>query len=324
MFWQMSQGFAFLKEELLAVPHAFEVLWALQLRALCAHCDATASAAISWGHCAWSPAEPGWHTELGSSTACLGQAHLQALLPCHNEFFLATVGRVLEHMSVSSDCTYCWVISHIQILGVFSLSHHHRVTSAVSMQSLGHWLQSRKVPLCWGSISCVLAEHTTSQRSLEGLAVSDSSSKRLKGWTIYFCFLLQSTQIYSVILFSLIIPFLIPSCQLNQPNSTWGRYFLFHNCLTVFPSLSSWQFFPWQISERKAAHFTGNSNCFPEGFVYSAFKTAETKQADLSWQNEEMEVQAIHFMDSSLRTINAFWLCLSHCQQPAFSPRRCC
>lgn len=86
----------------------------------------------------------------------------------------------------------------------------------------------------------------------------------------------------SVFLFSLIIPLLIPSCQLNQPNLTWGWYFLFHNCFTVFLSLSSWQFFALQISERKDARFTGNSNRFPEGFVYSAYRKAETKQADLS------------------------------------------
>lgn len=84
-------------------------------------------------------------------------------------------------------------------------------------------------------------------------------------------------------------------------------------------------FFALQISEkRKAAHFTGNSTRFPEGFVYSAYRKAETKPADLSWQDQVMEVQAIHFMDSSQRTINAFWLCLSHSQQSAFCPSRCC
>lgn len=86
----------------------------------------------------------------------------------------------------------------------------------------------------------------------------------------------------SVFLFSLITPLLIPSCQLNQPNSTWGRYFLFHNCFTVFLSMSSWQFFALQISERKDVRFTGNSNRFPESFVYSAYRKAEIKQADLS------------------------------------------
>lgn len=310
----------FERRSFLQWPHALEVLWALQLRALCARCDATASAAISWGHCAWSPrgARLGHWAGKGSS---LGFASLsQWIFPGAQqaESYSTCQWVVTAH-------TGRWFLTYIQILGVFPLSHHHRLTTGVSMQSLGHCLQSRKGPFAAEAPSLVSWQSTQLPKgALEVLAVADSSTSRLQGWTIYLCFLLPSTQMHSVILLSLIIPFLIPSCQLNQPNSTRGWYFLFHNCLTVFLSMSSWQFFALQISERKVAHFTGNCNCFPGGFVSSAYRKAETKQADLSWQDEVMEEQAIHFMDSSLRTINAFWLCLSHCQQSAFCSSWCC
>jgi len=47
----------------------------------------------------------------------------------------------------------------------------------------------------------------------------------------------------SIFPFSLIIPLLFLSGQLNQLNSTWGWCFLsFHNCFTLLPSVLSWHF----------------------------------------------------------------------------------
>lgn len=119
---------------------------------------------------------------------------------------------------------------------------------------------------------------------------------------------------------------LYPYCS-HPANSTsqirlGDSYFRsFHNCFTVFLTMSSCLFFALRISETKDAHFTRNSSHFPGGFVDSDRDEASfLSETDLSWQDQVMEVQAIQFTNSSLRTLNAFWWCLSRCPATILLP----
>lgn len=160
MLWQMSQGFAFLKD-------AASWSCCMHLRylepfngGLCALTAMPQPLQPPRGDTApGHRGEPGWDPEPGCARLLS-----RLCFPVTMNFYWGRVSRVLQHLPASLTVnTGRWFLIYIQILGVFPLPHHRRPTIGVSTQSLGHWL---KVPFVLKLHLCVLAEHTASQRSL--------------------------------------------------------------------------------------------------------------------------------------------------------------